>query len=212
MSHWAKIVYGGILFLLAGMGQSTLMGHHFPLFSERPAAAIEPMGNGEWLALLANEGPWLLVVRHGRTGGAPYGGLSKEELQIRAGERILSHEGWKQARAAGEFLAKAEIEVSGVYASPLYRARDTAQLLFGDFEVWEPLQSADAGLRRREEMLNRMDSILAEGRREVWVTHSPNVADMLGFWAVEGQMYLLQWEDGEIFLAGTWRIDLAPKD
>ncbi|MCC5790303.1 MAG: histidine phosphatase family protein [Opitutales bacterium] len=186
-----------------------LSGENFPLFTEWPEAAFEPLGKEEWRQLLEQEGPWLVISRHGKTAGQAFTEMPKEELEERRGERTLSEVGWREAQAAGEFLTGDEISFTGVYASPLYRARDTARLVFGDFETWEPLRSGDAGLPGEEELYARLETIFEEERREVWVTHSPNVADLLGVAAQEGQMFLLRWENGKIVLAATWRIDLA---
>ncbi|MCH8474706.1 MAG: histidine phosphatase family protein [Opitutales bacterium] len=198
------------IFLCLG-GKSLLLAVDFPLFPEKPEAAVEPMGKEEWRQLLEQEGPWLVISRHGKTGGRAFGEMPQEELEARRGERILSEEGWREATVAGEFLAGGEISFTGIYASPLYRSRDTARLVFGGYEVWEPLRSGDMGLPGEEELEARLQAVFEEERKEVWVTHSPNVADLLGFGAREGQMYLLRWEDGGIVVAGTWWIDLASK-
>ena len=199
-------------FLICALAQTSLSADSFPLFSERPEEAGTAVENSDWKEMLAEEGPWLLIVRHGKTAGDPSRDMSEEQLEARRGERVLSTEGWREAERAGEFLDTGEISPTGIYASPLYRARDTAKLVFGDYEIWEPLRSADAGLGNRENISERLQQIRQEGNREVWVTHSPNVADILGFWAGEGQMFLLRWEGDELLLAGTWRIDLAAEE
>ena len=167
------------------------------------------MGNEEWRELLETEGPWLLIVRHGKTGGDRYAGFSEVEKEERRGERILSAVGWAEAELAGQFLAAGEVEPTNVYASPRYRARDTARLLFGRYETLDELRSADAGLRGVAKLQEQMAAIAEEKRRDVWVTHSPNILDLLGFGAREGQMFLLVWEDSGWNVGGTWRIDLV---
>lgn len=78
------------------------------------------------------EGGTVVFLRHALT---DYSQIDMGRLGDRAGQRNLSQAGIDQARELGEAFDALGIAFSRVLASPVYRARDTAELAFGPDEI-----------------------------------------------------------------------------
>jgi phosphohistidine phosphatase len=98
-------------------------------------------------------------------------------------DRQLTERGKRQARVAGMALARAEIELGAVLASPKARARETAELALaemgdaqtGPFELYAPL----AGGFRAEQALDAFADAGAEGSL-LLVGHEPDLSNVVG--------------------------------
>ena len=98
-------------------------------------AAIRP-GTPEGDALVARlrQGGLVLFLRHADTRGEP----CDRSFQVgdRAGQRNISPMGREQSAAIGRRIAELGIALeSPVLAGPVYRARDTAEIAFGEARV-----------------------------------------------------------------------------
>ena len=84
-------------------------------------------------------------------------------LGDRAGQRNLSPEGIEQARTLGEAFRALEIPLDRILASPVFRARDTAELAFGadEIEVTTDLVADDYAGGEIRRMLEATDRLLA---------------------------------------------------
>jgi len=154
--------------------------------------AAERLTTPEWLALLQEASPGtLILMRHSITRGEPYAGWSETELAARQHQRKLSADGIALCRRMGDLFREAELHFPTVYTSPLVRAFDTARLVFGEHvERWPPLASADAGLDTDSgnAVQERLLKLHAGAPMEIWVTHSPNISELAGIAAAEGDM------------------------
>ncbi len=98
----------------------------------RPLAPDEPAGRS--LVERLRAGGLVLFVRHADTTGMPCD--RSYRIGDRAGQRNLSPEGRDQARRLGQRFRDLGIPLARpVLAGPVYRARDTAQLAFGEGDV-----------------------------------------------------------------------------
>ncbi|NKE47530.1 hypothetical protein HB662_22315 [Roseomonas frigidaquae] len=91
-------------------------------------------------ALMARlrRGGVVVVLRHAITDRSQ---ADRGYLSDRAGQRNLSAAGRAQARALGQAFAR--LPLGQVLTSPVFRARDTAELAFGARAVVEPRLTAD---------------------------------------------------------------------
>jgi phosphohistidine phosphatase SixA len=85
-------------------------------------------------------GDVVVVMRHGITDRSQ---VDRGDLSDRAGQRNLSEAGRAQSRRTGRAIAALGIPLGQVLASPVFRARDTAELAFGARSIVEPLLTAD---------------------------------------------------------------------
>ncbi len=103
------------------------------LAAARPAAASDALG-----ALRA--GGVVAVLRHAITDRSQADG---GDLANRAAQRNLSAAGRDQAVRIGQAFARLGVPLGMVLTSPVFRARDTADLAFGARPVVEPRLTAD---------------------------------------------------------------------
>ena len=88
------------------------------------------------------EGGYVIYMRHADTVGEPRD--RTRDLTNRALQRNLSDQGRLQAVAIGQAIARLDLAVGHVATSPVFRARDTAELAFGAPAVTiDPTLTAD---------------------------------------------------------------------
>jgi len=154
-----------------------------------PAAALAD----EALWELVAQGGQVLFPRHSATtpgvGDPP--GFRPEDC---ATQRNLSAEGREHARRLGAELARRQIPVADVLASPWCRCVETAELAFGRATVWRPLSNLfgrpQAADRQVREMRKR---IAAHGRKGslVLVSHGSTAGALTGAHPAMGEMLVL---------------------
>ena len=112
-----------------------------PVLLARPghAATAEGAAAGALIAAL-RAGNVVVVLRHGITDRSQ---VDTGDLVNRAGQRNLSEAGRAQSLRLGRAFAALGIPLGAVLTSPVFRARDTAELAFGARAVVEPLLTAD---------------------------------------------------------------------
>jgi broad specificity phosphatase PhoE len=81
----------------------------------------------------AREGGVVLVCRHAATGS--FGEVEPVDYDDPSTQRLLSADGERQAAAIGSALRAAGVEVDELVASPMQRARRTAELMFPEMPV-----------------------------------------------------------------------------
>jgi phosphohistidine phosphatase SixA len=94
-------------------------------------------------------------------------------------EQNLTDAGRDQARALGELFQKHGVKVAGVLTSEFCRARETAELAFGNAEPWSALNlvesmPADDAEFLMEDVRERIGDFEGEGVL-VMVTHRGNI-------------------------------------
>lgn len=123
------------------VGAASLVGAHAEGATGPRAEGATAQG-AQAAALIAalRAGGVVAVLRHAITDRAQ---VDTGDLANRAGQRNLSAEGRAQAAAIGRAVAALRIPLGEVLASPVFRARDTAELAFGGRTRIEPMLTAD---------------------------------------------------------------------
>jgi phosphohistidine phosphatase SixA len=120
------------------------------------------------------EGGTVVFLRHALT---DHSQVDTGRLGDRAGQRNLSQAGREQARKLGEAFDALGIAFSRILASPVYRARDTAELAFGpgEIEVTMDIVADDYAGRELGRMIAATDRLLGteppEGENLLLVGH-----------------------------------------
>ena len=96
-------------------------------------SAQAQMGDQAGLIQALKQGGYVVYMRHGDTTGEPLDRTM--DLTNRALQRNLSTAGREQSIAIGEGIRRLELQVGHIAASPVFRARDTAELAFGVNQV-----------------------------------------------------------------------------
>ncbi len=124
-----------------------------------------------------------LVIRHATADNEI---AKQEKLSSCALQRNLTEAGKDQARAIGDGVRALKIPITDVRASPLCRARDTAQLAFDRVTLDRDLLSpgvigTEADDVRRAAALKAMAAHAPpEGENVVLVTHTGNIGSAFG--------------------------------
>ncbi|WP_299655689.1 histidine phosphatase family protein [uncultured Jannaschia sp.] len=119
-------------------------------------------------------GGTVVFLRHAET---DYSQIDTGRLDDRAGQRNLSEAGRAQARELGAAFEALDIEFAHVRTSPVYRARDTAELAFGPdaIEVTMDLVADDYAGGNLRDMIAATRGLLAteppEGENLLLVGH-----------------------------------------
>ena len=155
--------------------------------------AKDPM----WAALA--EGGKVVMVRHTESEEAE----PERSLHLGHGdcsqEQNLSDEGRVQARALGDAIRQHGVQVAEVLTGEFCRARDTAELAFGEAEEWNALNllnvlPADEVDFLLEDVRDRIGDFRGPGNLFM-VTHRPNI-NMLTFQNVEAGSLVILEPDG----------------
>jgi phosphohistidine phosphatase SixA len=113
-------------------------------------------------------------------------------------QRNLSAAGRAQAQEMGKAIRSLRIPVGAVEASPFCRTKETAQLVFGRFEVKEGLYfviSTDAAQTQRlaAALRGMFSTPPAPGTNTMLVSHSANLREAAGIFAKpEGAAYVFR--------------------
>jgi phosphohistidine phosphatase SixA len=105
-------------------------------------------------------------------------------------QRNLSEAGRQASRDLGAWMRGLQIEPDAVLSSQWCRCQDTAQLAFGRYEDWSPLNSTFAGqgdpVAQQRALRERLQALPA-GRCEVWVTHQVIMSGLTGTFPAIGE-------------------------
>ena len=110
---------------LAGHSCVPLAGHSSP----RPLEAQSP---AEVLVAAIQDGGKVIYLRHAATNQRE---VDTGRLGDRSGQRNLSADGIRQAERLGHALRALRVPLNEILASPVFRARDTAELAFGEDQI-----------------------------------------------------------------------------
>lgn len=122
-----------------GLGRRALLA--LPFLSAAPARAATAQGPvAATLIAALRAGGVVVVMRHGITDRSQADG---GDLNDRTRQRNLSVAGREQARRVGRAVTALGVPLGQVLTSPVFRARDTAELAFGAAAVVEPRLTAD---------------------------------------------------------------------
>ena len=155
------------------------------------------------LAKALKQGGVVLVMRHAKTENTTD---RVETIGDCTTQRNLSEEGREQARQIGRDIKALGVPVDKVLASPLCRAKDTADLAFGHSTPLMALLSAGEEAtpadERRIHKLRAMTSAPA-GSATVLVTHTGNIGGAFDLSVEEGEIVVVR--DGNVL--GTVKPD-----
>jgi phosphohistidine phosphatase SixA len=202
-----------VLALLAGMHTAAAQGGVTKAQSE--ATTKEPPVADASVLTQLTKGGFVIYFRHATT---DTGGPSEQVVDLAKCEtqRPLSPQGKGEATQIGEVFRKLRIPVKSVMASPFCRAKDTARLAFGKFDVNNDLSFAvDVSAEERKRLGAALHKMLstppAAGTNTVIVAHTANLREAAGIWPKpEGVAYIFRPLPGGRFepvakmLPGDW--------
>ncbi|HEY7567872.1 MAG TPA: histidine phosphatase family protein [Gemmatimonadaceae bacterium] len=123
--------------------------------------------NADSLLRVLKQGGYTILLRHARTDKSYMDDPRTAPLDDRTKQRNLSDAGVADARAIGLVMRTAGIPIGEIVSSPLFRARETAQIAFGEPALSAELMSLTATPDQRALVFKSA----ARGTNRVIVTH-----------------------------------------
>ena len=144
------------------------------------------------------EGGYVLFIRHGPTDSA-YPDQVPVDLNDCTTQRPLTDAGRQLMMQMGEYIRQAGIPIGKIYSSPLCRAKETADLLFGQgrYEVDNGLMYVAALTdAEKQPIIARTQTLLSSavtpGVNRVLVAHGPNMVEVMEYFPVEGTLVIIE--------------------
>jgi len=148
-------------------------------------------------------GGYVVLLRHGLTepgvGDPP--GFKLGDCRT---ERNLNAEGRAESKRLGEAFRRRNIPVTQVLSSEWCRCKDTAELAFGRYEVWRPLNNLfgrhENAAAQRGAILERASRFRGSGNL-ILVSHGSTIVQVAGINPAMGEMVVMK-------PAGAGKLDL----
>lgn len=184
MSRYRGMLLFAVLMLCAALVQAQ------ERFQPKPATA-------EQLAAI-QEGGYVLFIRHGPTDSALPDHVPVD-LDDCATQRPLTDAGRALMQQVGEHFHHARIPFGRVYSSPLCRAKETSELIFGadGYQVdANLLYVAALTTDEKQPIIARTLELLTEAvppqTNRVLVAHGPNLVEVMEYFPVEGTLVIIE--------------------
>lgn len=162
-----------------------------------PDAFVEIPATAELLQQV-RQGGFVLYMRHGATDSA-YPDQVPIDLNDCSTQRPLTEAGRAEIITVGEHVREAGIPVGDVFSSPLCRARESAQLAYGDKVqiINELMYTAHLTSAEKLPVIAMTRKLLSEpvavGSNRVIVAHAPNLADLMAYFPrIEGTVIIFR--------------------
>lgn len=174
------------------------------LAAEPPEFVIRAATQANLQALRA--GGFVLYMRHGNTDPTRPDRAPQVDLNDCSTQRPLTEEGRRLAARIGEYLRRANIPLGEIRASPLCRARESAQAAFGERFAVDNLLMYSGNMTDQEKapVVARTRALLtqpvAPGTNRLILAHAPNLMDVMGYFPKpEGTVVILKPSPGGEF-------------
>lgn len=148
-------------------------------------------------------GGYVLFIRHGPTDSA-YPDHVPIDLNDCATQRPLTEAGRALMAQVGEYMHQAGIPIGEIHSSPLCRAKETADLLFGQgrYEVDDELMYVAALTDVEKQPIIAKTRLLlstavAAGINRVLVAHGPNMVEVMEYFPVEGTLVIIEADEAQ---------------
>jgi phosphohistidine phosphatase SixA len=150
---------------------------------------------------MLRDGGNVVLIRHAQTipgfGDPP--GFRLDDCQS---QRYLSEIGREQSRRMGERFRKENIPIGPVLSSEWCRCYETAELAFGNYDLWPPLNSFFEDYSTRDEqteaVTQRIESFTGK-HNLIMVTHQVNITALTGKTVAQGEAIVVRNDTGRKF-------------
>lgn len=188
---------------ISAIGRAVVLGAFVTMFASLPVHSelteLDSPPAADVVHML-QRGGYVIYLRHARTDRSQ-SDQDHQDLANCATQRNLSDAGRDDAKAIGQAFRAKNILVDRVLASPYCRAKDTAQLAFGAFEVADGLRYLSGATPEQkpgitaatEDLLGQVPSA---GKNLVLVSHTSNLKATSGIWPRDPAVAIIFMPDG----------------
>lgn len=162
----------------------------------------------EQLVALLQQGGLVMLMRHAATDHSQKD-LDRDDFSDCSRQRDLSELGQADMAIMAKALEKLAIPIGEIFSSPYCRARKTAEIAFGRYELDDKLQFSIS--KNRQEAQQLADHLLtrimtantADQQNAVIITHTSNIRDATGIWpSLEGVTLVFKQSQEELIFLG----------
>lgn len=151
------------------------------------------------LILELQQGGFVVYIRHGKT-DITRRDYYPVDLSDCSKQRPLTDEGREELRFLSEILKKLQIPLGNIYTSPMCRAVESTEILFGNNYIVEKYLMYTAQLTSDEKkpILEKTLELLSkplssENKNRIIVAHAPNLADLMNYFPeIEASVIIFQ--------------------
>ena len=143
---------------------------------------------------MLREGGNTVLIRHAQTipgfGDPP--GFRLEDCKT---QRYLSDNGREQSRRIGEHFRKENIPIGAVLSSEWCRCYETAELAFGNYHLWPPLNSFFEDYSTRDQQTKEVSDRLSSftgPKNLILVTHQVNITALTDMAVSQGEAIVVR--------------------
>ena len=185
-------------------------------FSMAGSVATEVLAAPELIKALQSGGH-IIYMRHSTT-DLSQKDQDRQNLDDCSKQRNLSAAGRIQAREIGIAIKAYKIPVAKVVSSPYCRCKDTAQLVFGRFNLDPNLGFSISKDKEESQRLGKylyaeMLKSVTQNKNAVFVGHTSNLRDGLGIWPKpEGVLAVFKKRDNKLVFKGIIKPDEWPEN
>ena len=141
-----------------------------------------------------SQGGYVVLMRHSLAPGV--GDPSDFDINDCSTQRNLSQRGRDQSTQLGEQFAERNVPVTEALSSAWCRCQETAKLAFGEYQVWDALNSffrdRSTEPQQTEAVKARLQQIPADGGNLVLVTHQVNITAATDYFPNSGEMLVIK--------------------
>lgn len=144
------------------------------------------------------EGGYVLFIRHGPTDSALPDHVPID-LNDCSTQRPLTDDGRALMARVGLALQQADILLGPIHSSPLCRAVETAEILFGAGRITVDqnlMYVAALTTEEKQPIIQRTQALLSapvpSGENRILVAHGPNMVEVMDYFPVEGTLVMIR--------------------
>ena len=144
----------------------------------------------------------IVLIRHSQTIPG-FGDPPGFHLDDCSSQRYLSEDGREQSRQMGDRFRREKVPIGPVLSSEWCRCYETAELAFGSYELWPPLNSFFNDYSTRGEqtqtVAKRIESFAGKDNM-ILVTHQVNITALTGKTVAQGEAVVVRHDSERQFL------------
>ena len=154
---------------------------------------------------MLRDGGNIVLIRHAQTIPG-FGDPPGFRLDDCKSQRYLSENGREQSRRMGERFRRENIPIGPVLSSEWCRCYETAELAFGSYDLWPPLNSFFEDYSTRDEQTEAVTQRIKSftGKHNlILVTHQVNITALTGKSVAQGEALVVRNDSGhELMVLG----------
>ncbi|MBO1926499.1 hypothetical protein J3998_02835 [Thiomicrorhabdus sp. 6S2-11] len=142
-------------------------------------------------------GGFVIYMRHGNTDNSRPDQAPKVDLNDCSTQRVLDQKGVAVTKRVGNYVRAARIPIGDVFASPMCRAKNSAENAFGHYQLDNKLMyTGTMTSAEKKPVIANTRRLISEpqplGTNRVLVAHAPNMMDLINYFPEEATLVIFK--------------------